>query len=509
MTRSVLFAALGLLAAAPAFAQSGFNFGPDVGPQVARGSAWVARADSPLATFFNPAALTRQRRSVHLGAHFMYMDRCFTRATSTGAVAAPGGGLASPGSASGPPAEVCMANEAFVNSQLGVAWPISDRLGLGVSVVGPHNVGRQRWPETVAGPAGLQPAATRFMLVDTDAILAYPTVSVGYALSDSFSVGGGFVFGFASEQASAFAEGYSPLPAAGRAAVDDFYLHQEVKLDAKGEDHFIPGFVAGALWSPRPTVDVGLWYHYSAPLKSSGSLRIESRYWLPSGARNTQPCGAGEPADCNITTMPVGGEINIPDELRGGVRYHRPRQAGGASTGDPLNDDVFDLEVDAEWANNSVVNGVILRPGPSPGQQVRGVSTPTEIPDEVEELKKWKDAVSLRVGGEYVVRQSRLAIQAGTFYESSGQRPEYLGTHFYLASKTGVSAGVTLRVIGRADLYAAVQRIVWADMDNQGNGVVTGFSMDPAAGNETRYTVNGGRARSSVNEVAVGVTVRF
>jgi hypothetical protein len=64
-------------------------------------------------------------------------------------------------------------------------------------------------------------------------------------------------------------------------------------------------------------------------------------------------------------------------------------------------------------------------------------------------------------------------------------------------------------LLRRADLYAAFQRIVWADMDNRGGGLVTGFSMDPSAGNETHFTVNSGRATSSVNEVAVGLTVRF
>src|SRR5262249_44713345 len=53
---------------------------PDNGAyQVGRGGAWLARADDPLAVYFNPAALVRQATGVHLGAHLMFLNRCYTR----------------------------------------------------------------------------------------------------------------------------------------------------------------------------------------------------------------------------------------------------------------------------------------------------------------------------------------------------------------------------------------------------------------------------------------------
>ena len=61
-------AALCTLAGIGSALRSGFD-SPDNGvEQVGRGSAWVARADDPLAAFYNPAAIAFQATSVHLGA---------------------------------------------------------------------------------------------------------------------------------------------------------------------------------------------------------------------------------------------------------------------------------------------------------------------------------------------------------------------------------------------------------------------------------------------------------
>ncbi len=509
MTRQMMLLAIGLFVAAPAAAQSGFNFGPDNGPQVARGSAWVARADSPLATFYNPGALTRQPRSLHVGGHFMSLDRCFARANGDGSLVSPGGGLPAAGSPNGPPAQTCTSGSMFLNSQFGAVIGLTRRVTLGLAVVGPHSVGKQEWPEVVSGPLGSQPASSRFLLVDEDSLLAFPTVSIGYAVTDTLSIGAGFVWGVYRETASAFAEGLSPAELPGRQPSDDFFAHQEVKLVADGHSNFIPGAVLGLLWSPQPTLDVGLWYRQSAGLDSDASLRLESRYWTPTGERNSRPCGSGEPADCNITVLAAKGSIAVPAEMRGGLRYHRPRDPSGRGSGDALADDVFDVEVDLAWANNSAVTGVNLDLSANAGQTVRGISTPTSIPGEVEEPKRWKDSLSLRIGGEYVVRPSRLAVQAGTFYENKGQDDGYLGTHFDLASKAGVSGGIVARLSQRFDAYLAYQHIFWADLNNGGAGLVPGFSMDPRSNNETRQYVNGGRVTSGMNEVAAGLTVRF
>src|SRR3954464_1219571 len=100
MMKSHLFGApiaLALAIVTTAFdaaASSGID-SPESGvAQVGRGSAWLARADDPLAVYFNPAALAFQSSGVHVGAQLMFMNRCFTRR-------GPGDVPVSPGKAAG------------------------------------------------------------------------------------------------------------------------------------------------------------------------------------------------------------------------------------------------------------------------------------------------------------------------------------------------------------------------------------------------------------------------
>jgi hypothetical protein len=512
MKRASVLLAILCLVASPAAGQSGINFGPESGPHVARGSAWVARADSPLATFYNPAGLSRQVRSLVFGGHFMSLDRCFARLNAAGGLVSPGGGKPAAGAAGGPPAETCMSRSPYFNAQLAATFRLTDRWQLGLAVLGPHAVGKFRWPETVDGSMGPQPAANRFQLVDDDALLAFPTVSLGYVVNDQLSVGGGFVAGVFSETATLYGEGLSPAPNAGVPPADDFLDHQEMKLFLEAEDRFIPGVVLGLLWSPRPTVDVGLWYRQSARVRAAIQLRVESRAWTPAGTPNTQPCGPSEPSDCNVTDPPgVDGYAieKLPPELRGGVRYHRPRDPARPAVGDGLVDDVFDVELDVAWARNSLIEQATLDLSPTADTPIRGVDGDSRLPDEAGVTKNWKDSVSIRFGGEYVVRPSRVAIQGGTFYESAGQDARDLHVHFDLASRWGVSGGALFRLTDRADLQLAYQRIVWADLDNGGAGGSGGLSGDPRADNETRQVVNGGLLTSAMDEVGVWLRFRF
>src|SRR5205085_6036839 len=61
--------------------------------QLGRGGAWVARADDPLAAFFNPAAMVRNPSGTHLGASLLFRSHCFQRLAAGGQPVSPGGGL--------------------------------------------------------------------------------------------------------------------------------------------------------------------------------------------------------------------------------------------------------------------------------------------------------------------------------------------------------------------------------------------------------------------------------
>jgi long-subunit fatty acid transport protein len=528
---AIAASAAALIAARPALASSGID-SPDSGvEQLGRGSAWVARADDPLAAYFNPAALAFQSSGVHLGGHLMFMKRCFTRQGDGGAPVSPGNDIPGPGAMPAtprevpPPAELCPQGGAFPNPQIGASFRITSRLAVGVALVAPHAAGGNNWPEALTytnrfGSEGTQPAPTRYMLVSSDALILYPTLAVAYAPLDNLSFGAAFVWGVATLGFSNFSEGLSAKGVATGTS-DQFDLNSDVRADLKAKDLFIPGFVLSALWSAAPNLDVAATYRWSDAIRTSDAdLHLTSLYWDASGQRREAPCAGQANPQCNLTDVKGAATLkfNLPMEAKLGLRYHHPRagavlasMAAAAVAGkparrvrDPLHDDLFDVELDFTWTNNSAVDNIEVRF--RRGIAVNG--TPGFVPENGDLPRKWRDVLGVRLGGDVTVIPRRLALRAGGFFETKGQLDEYLSIDFNAAQKAGLSAGGTVRV-GPVDVSAAYQHTFFGTLDNGGKGAIHALSGDVTSGYRSQQTINGGSLRASLDEFGLSATWRF
>lgn len=245
-----LFGSLLLGSAGASLASSGIDSPENGVVQIGRGSTFVARADDPLAASFNPAALPLQKSGVHVGAHLMLMNRCIKRLGADGQPVSPGGGIPGPGAPGGPAAEVCADISPFPNPQIAANFRLTQKLAVGLSIMGPHGVGKMVWPETIpytnsVGLAVGQPTPARFLLVESDSLILNPTLSVGYAVNDWLSVGAGFTWGVASISFVNFTEGVSS------SKVDEYAINQEVRSTLSALDAFVPGVVLGVYASPH------------------------------------------------------------------------------------------------------------------------------------------------------------------------------------------------------------------------------------------------------------------
>lgn len=556
-----------LATASVAAASSGID-SPESGvEQVGRGSAWLARADDPLAVYYNPAAIAFQATGVHLGAQLMFSKKCYTRSTidpTTGqqvgvppettvpAPLLPGQPAAMDGSKL-PSSTVCAETNGFPNPQLGAVFRITDKLAIGVALVAPHSAGKSNWGESLPWVRSIngnpfvftQPAPNRYMLVKSDALIVNPTVSVAFAPTEYLSFGAGFIWGIATAEFVNFSEAKSTDYYADHAAND-------VRAELKTKDLFIPGFVLSGLWSATSNLDVAAWFKWQDALKGSGDLKLESLYWKASGVRNTSPCGMDAmgnplPKDCNITIAEKAGtvKLNIPMEAKIGVRYHylrkdqsnKPKWADNPDkpnrrVRDPMSEDLFDIEVDFTWANNSAVqdlelqfnSGIKIKDG-SPG----GVG---EVPKNANVPHNWKDVVGVRLGGDYVVIPNRLSLRTGGYFEMKGQDDEHLALDFDLGWKSGISGGAKVRV-GPVDISVGYQHTFFGVIDNAGKGAVRALSGDasgltstdpgvaPICGTDPKnpkigpgcfrsfQTVNGGKLTAHLNEVGISATARF
>jgi long-chain fatty acid transport protein len=466
----------------------------------------------------------------------MFLDRCFTRLgpdqnnDGKGDPVPVADGVPAPGTPGGPDAATCDEGGAFPNPQVAFVWRVTPDLGIGLAVLGPHAVGGTEYPETVPytdsfGNAAEQPFAGRYLVTQGDSVLVLPTISAGYAVTDWLSVGAGFIWGIATLEYSNFSEALSPAPGVGQQPSDSFFDHGDVKATLKATDAFIPGFVIGGLAEVTSRLDVGFWFKWMDAVDSDADINTESRYWQGNGKKNDQPCLPSEAPDCNITDPEdKEGHLHFPTpmEARLGVRYHHPRpgirprwaqRADGGRVRDPLSEDLFDIEVDFTWANNSAVDTLELRfPGRGglEGAEIPVNGTPGGvIPGNADVPHEWKDVFGVRLGGDFVVLPNVLALRAGGFVETKGQDDKYLNLDFHVGEKVGLGGGATVR-LGPVDISAAFQHTFYGDIDNNGVGAIFGLSGDATtSANRTRQTVNGGVLTSSLNEVALGGTLRF
>jgi hypothetical protein len=580
--RKLALPSLALLGAALVPATAAASNGlesPDNGAyQVGRGGAWLARADDPLAVYFNPAGLVRQATGVHLGAHLMFLRRCFTRTGpssddssaaygqygDSGYPVSPGNNYPGPGGmdgkAVGPPADVCEKEVPFPNPQLAVNIRAMDQLAIGLGVLGPHGVGAAEWPEELTftnrfGVEATQPAPQRYMLMKSSSRILFPTVSVAYSINDQIAIGAGFTWGIAIAEFQNMSEALSPTvsgktcgPNGDQAcvAVDDYTRDVRAKLTAT--DAFIPGFVIGALYSPTRNLDVAAWFRWSDAIDTDASVSVEAKYWSASGAKAKPEdiCG-DQPAGCNLTPGEKEGDpghnaghlrLAIPLEAKLGVRFHYPRQdpgprpkwaQGTKKVRDAMSEDLFDVEANFTYANNSAVKAIEVRF--KPGVVINGTGGATlpacdtkanpgcDATINADIAHNWKDVFGVRLGGEMVILPSILSARAGMFYESKGQDDKYLNIDFHLGEKVGLSAGASVRA-GPVDITAAFQHTFFGTLDNKGKGALYGLSGDaltntpanqgkPGGPFRTYQPINGGKLFSELNEVALGATMRF
>jgi long-chain fatty acid transport protein len=528
---------------------------PDNGSeQLARGGAWVARASDPLATTFNPAGLAGQPSSVTIQNSLYFHHTCFTRLrsafdTSQDPMV----------DATGHFPRVCNDIAPTFNLQIGGTIRISDRLGLGLLIIGPASVGEKDFPEFVNDASGnAQAPPNRYLLIKQAGIVLFPSVGVGYEVFDNFRLGASFSWGFAKLRLASAAQSLN---------TDGTNSSNDVRANIQIADYFIPGFTLGALFSATPEIDLAGWYKWSDAIRATGDLGTATNYYTKqnaagddskvrygdtifedcgTGVANDQqkkPCGSGNNASVKAT---------IPMEAKIGVRYHKPRmrtiegppdadgnptqvteRVARPHTRDPMHDDVYDIELDVTWANDSAADTLEVRfPGDQNGKGLLPVAGVPggEIPPIGDQRRGFHDVWGFRLGGDYVVLPDKLALRGGAFFETQAATSQYQAPDFDAAMRFGIAAGGTYRIaVGQksaVEVMLGLSHVFYGTLereDPKADGIqgLAGTSCnksDPVSptrcsdGNEryrTKWPVNLGTITNATNVINVGLAYRF
>lgn len=504
---------------------------PSGGTEVlGRGSAWLARAADPLATFYNPAALSRNGNGVSLTVNLFSQKTCFTRKGAGGSAVNVGGSYDY--------GKVCNDAELFPNPQVAFQYRISDKLGIGIAVMGPSAVGKAKYPDLATatrnsasqfsgakvGDPATMPSGSRYLLTELDAKIIWPQIGIGYELAPKLRVGASFIWGLAFLKLGNVSMGLNNQqvkdPNTGR--VNEL-SQQDLIANVEAKDLFVPGFVASALYTVGDNIDIGAWFHWSDAVKAKGQAEINGFAYEANSIS-----GGAATADPKITTNKTpDGQASIkapqPMEARVGIRYYKPREGvvleqKGGLLKDPLRDEVFDVELDAEWSHDSQFDNLEIRfngpPTPiytSVGQNTAGQSPLANVPVNADVPHKWKDSYGVRLGGDYVVLPGQLALRAGGWFQTSSMRKEYLHVDFVPMQRIGLALGGTYR-LGPVDIQAGYSHVFFTPLDNGGDGAIKALTGDANAkpvANRSDYAINGGKLTSSINVFSIGGVLRW
>lgn len=556
--RRVASASIACALLAPAAARaSNVTELPDNGSeQMGRGGAWVARASDSLATFYNPAGLAGQASRVTLQANLVLHDTCFSRVKAAGDTTF---GASDP--LLGPDGRyprTCSEPAASVAPQVGVTWRVSERLGIGFLLVTPSAAGSRTWPDFTSDAQGTpQPSPNRYMLLRQSGVIAFPTLGVGYEVLPSLRVGASVSWGFARLKLTSAVQAVN---------TDSANAANDVRANVQVKDDFVPGLTLGTLWSPLPELDVAGFFRWSDAIRARGDAGTAANWFTARNARGDasgvrhadtifEDCGTGLPTTACGSGNNARVVLRIPMEAKVGVRWHKPRSStprwyGGDVAGtfprgssseprarprDPLHDDVFDLEADVTWANNSAIDAVEIRfPGDASGRGLLPSAVQGgELPPNADQPRRFSDVVGVRIGGDVNVLPDRLALRAGAFFESSAANPATQSLDVAAGSRLGLALGATYRLrLTRAEDAPAVElslgygHVFVAEQDRSdprasGLPALAGTSCNgstPSGPNEcsdgspryrTRWPVNLGTITNAASLVNLGLAYRF
>lgn len=525
-------AAVVAFAVVPATALAGgFEF-PGAGARpMGRGGAMIARADSPLTLLYDPAGLAELGTSqVELDASLGFLSSCmhrygngvshyanYTDQSRFGTVTEADGPALS--YLAEPFPEVCNDGPPGPGAELIGTLKIGDRLGIGFGLLTPLAVGHLVYGDGEgATENGARPSPVRYQLIEEQIILAYPTIGAGYRVTDWLRLGLSFgwgigVFKFINDTVAN--PGESP--------------EQDILSKLTASDFFIPQINVSAHFVPIDSLDLVLGFRWTDDVRASGDTDLTFGHF-----------GTGTGPDSTIpTTTPfknVRLEAPQPWQLYLGARFAsritpRPRDARAIErlsrrVEDSMSNERWDVELDVVYEMNSRVDEFAvsfpeMRPDLANPEWVGGTMMTSSIiiPPQLTIPHRWKDQLSLRLGGDYNVIPGLLAARLGASFETRGVTPEYMGIDFLPMMRVGIHAGVTVRV-GRTDISLSYAHFFhesitvapgsnYDDCSNRTAGGAAGRQVAATGPGIMGCVVNAGTYSASMNAIALSGNYHF
>lgn len=481
---------------------NGFSHAENGTVPLGRGGAFVARASDGSAVAHNLAGLAGQRGTrVTLLSSFSDLHRCFTRAGEYPRTAGVAAGT--PYAAAG-----AMCDSRGLLEGVGPLLAVSTDLGrargpvFALGVFGPSGLHRTTYTQggrdtdepalvhlrDAAGKERVTWAPSRYDLVDDQLEVLYVTPAVAFEVAPGLRVAASLQWVFARLSFTTY----------GALLADD-PGGLAIRNRATAVDPFTPAAVVAVQARPLRTLEIGASFRWSAGLDAAGDLEI-----------GVTRLADGREQFLGRDRVGIDLSVGQAAELRTGVRWWLPGRV--RPVGDPMVDEVLDLELDWVFETNSAIEAITIRsddPIRLCGSQGEACMEAPPV-GRVGLPHRFRDTHALRAGGDWNVLPGRLAVRAGASWESAAAPDSLTLLDFAAFERFGLHAGATVR-LGMLDLSVAAAHLFHESRTvEHGAARVASPSglCDPAADPSTCIT-NEGRHASSIDMISASASVRF
>ena len=382
---------------------------PDVGTiAIGRGGAYAAAPTDGLAIQYNPAGFASQTGwRVTVDGNLAWQGLTFAPMLGGPTVSNSGGAFLVPAGA--------------VSYGYGQIGPLSG-LTLALGGTGPSAIGKETFPGPPATPA----AAQRYSLLHSDYFIAYYSAAVAASFHKWLSAG-------VTVQAVKGTAKFSQSVWSGTGVGTDPTQDSIANIDVSSP--FIPTAVFGVSVRPLPPLALGLSYRPRFDFLAHGALTTV----IPQAQKDA--------LGIEVIGSRTDFFVSFPDVIRFGAQYEINQRL------------LVEADVVAElWSR---LHTIEIRP-----QDIFVNSTSFNTSKKLGNIvfeKDFQDAVSVRVGGDYVLVPGRFTARAGYLHETSAIPTRGVSVDFGNWQRDALSVGGTVRIVPGIDASFAYAHHFLAD----------------------------------------------
>ena len=380
--------------------------------------------------------------------------------------------------------EVCNTGKLIPIPQIALSFRVTDDFAFGVGLLAPTVVpgvqfgGDDGTIQTEYGPA---PTPTRYQMINQQVGAIAPSIGGAYSIMPELQVGLSAQIVMLSVKTRAIQNATS-----GTQPSSDWLA----KLNAS--DYFLPALTVSVNSKPVPAVDLMASFRWVDNFSGSGSVAYQTNTFHNDAVSGPEPF-----TNRAIKLQQI--RVGLPWALTLGGRYAgllaTGKDAKHAGPGDPMDSELWDVELDATYGFNARASKNTVQAGEDVSIYTRNVGgdgqSSTIKQEDLSRIsldRHLKDSVVVRGGGSYAVVPRALALHAGAFYETRGIQPEYANIDSFAFARVGFGFGVMGRA-GDFDLVAAYGHIFQETLElapPKQQKVEDANLDDPTAGSDQR-----------------------